>query len=102
MNTGAIKQVHVKVHQMAIRSVWVERTVIVEIPAEFVGQQSRIEEIIRSGESKYGPFPWDPMDGTECLDLMDTAVGNQAQEVPDVRPDRMDPLEHAEMRCESA
>lgn len=84
MNTGAAEQVRVKVHQMAIRSIWVQRTVIVEIPAEFVGDQTRIEEIIRSGESKVGPFPWDPMDGTECLDLMDTAVGNQTDEVPDV------------------
>lgn len=84
MNTGNTGQVRVKIHQMAIRSVWVERTVIVEIPAEFVGQQARIEEIIRSGELDYGPFLWEPMDGTECLQLMDTVVANQADEVPDV------------------
>jgi len=102
MKSGATDQVRVKVHQMAIRSVWVERMVIVEIPAEFVGQQARIEEIIRSGDLDYGPFLWEPMDGTECLHLMDTAVANQTDEVPDIPADRLYPLEHAEMRGKSA
>jgi hypothetical protein len=102
MNSGTTDQVRVKVHQMATRSVWVERTVIVEVPSDLIGDQTRIEEVVRAGERDYGPFYWDPVEGTECLELMDTAVGNQTIEVPDLSADPVSPLGHAEMRGESA
>ena len=76
--------VRVQVYQMAIRSVWVERTVIVEIPAGIRKDQCRIEEIIKNGEQDYGPFLWEPMNGSESLQMMDTAVGNQSEESPDI------------------
>ena len=91
-----------KVNQTAVRSIWVQRTVIVEIPAGIRKDQRRIEEVVRAAERDYGPFYWDPVEGTECLELMDTAVGNQTNEVPDVSADPVSPLEHAEMRGESA
>lgn len=84
MNTGAAEQVRVKVHQMAIRSVWVERTMIVELPSDLIGDQTRIDALIQAGERDYGPFRWDPMDGTDVLELMDTVVGNRADEITDV------------------
>ena len=84
MNSGTTDQVRVKVHQMATRSVWVERTVIVEVPSDLIGDQTRIEEIIKKGEQDYGPFLWEPMNGSESLQMMDTAVGNQSEEIPDI------------------
>ena len=88
----------VQVYQMAIRSVWVERTVIVEIPASIRTDQRRIEDIIKKGEQDYGPFYWDPVAGTELLQMMDTAVGNQSEESPDIYRRPVDTLEHAEIR----
>ena len=76
--------VTVRAHQMAIRSVWVERTVVVQMPCEFRNDQSRVEEFIRAGECDYGPFLWDLMDGSESLEVMDTAVGAETDEHPDV------------------
>ncbi len=76
--------VTVRVHQMAIRSVWVERTVLVQMPREFLQDQSRVEEFIRAGERDFGPFLWDPMDGSEFLEVMDTAVGAESDERVDV------------------
>jgi hypothetical protein len=102
MNTGTTDQVRVKVHQMATRSVWVERTVIVEVPSDLIGDQTRIEEIIKNGEQDYGPFLWEPMNGSESLQMMDTAVGNQSEESPDISADPVNPLEHAEPKGESA
>jgi hypothetical protein len=84
--------VTVRVHQMAIRSVWVERTVVVQMPCEFLKDQSRVEEFIRAGECDYGPFLWDPMDATESLEVMDTAVGAESDERPDVRATLQDDL----------
>jgi hypothetical protein len=84
--------VTVRVHQMAIRSVWVERTVLLQMPSEFRNDQSRVEEFIRAGESDYGPFLWDPMDGSESLEVMDTAVGRETDDAPDVRATPQDDL----------
>ncbi len=84
MNTGTTDQVRVKVHQTAVRSIWVQRTVIVEIPAGIRKDQRRIETLIQAGEQEYGPFPWEPMNGSESLQMMDTAVGNQSKESPDI------------------
>ena len=84
MNSDTDDLVRVRVYQMAIRSVWVERTVIVEIPAGIRKDQRRIEEIIKNGEQDYGPFLWEPMNGSEYLQMMDTAVGNQSEEIPDI------------------
>ncbi len=76
--------VTVRVHQMAIRSVWVERTVVVQMPCEFRNDQSRVKEFIRAGECDYGPFLWDPIDGSESLEVMDTAVGARSTAEPDI------------------
>jgi hypothetical protein len=84
--------VTVRVHQMAIRSVLAERTVVVQMPTAFSKDQSRVDEFIRAGECNLEPFPCDPMNGTEDLQVMGTAVGAETDEAPDVRAAPQDGL----------
>lgn len=59
-----------RVKQRAIRSVLVERIVSIEVPAG-LRETSRIISLIARGDLDYGPFPFEPVEGSEYLETAD-------------------------------
>jgi hypothetical protein len=55
------------VRQTATRSVEVERTISIEVPAG-LRDLARIEPLINRGDKDYGPFRYEPIEGTERVE----------------------------------
>ena len=72
------------IHQTTIRSIWVDRTIVAKIPDEFATDPARIQAIIEKGEIDAGPFRWSPSEGTEMIEILDTAVCGQTDRDPDL------------------
>lgn len=58
------------VRQIGVRSVRVERTISIEVPAG-LRNKDRINSLIGIGDLDYGPFPFEPVEGSEYLETTD-------------------------------
>jgi hypothetical protein len=59
-----VKTEKILVKQTILRCVHAERTLVVEVP-EGLRDHSWLGRIVREGDQDYGPFPFDPVGGTE-------------------------------------
>lgn len=66
-----------------MRSVEARRVLVVEVPAGF-RDGARLGEIIRRGELDRGPFPFDPVTGTEHLETIGLIVLGVTDEPADI------------------
>jgi hypothetical protein len=57
----------VLVRQIGVRSVRVERTISIEVPVG-LREQARIQSLIKRGVLFYGPFPFEPVEGSEHVE----------------------------------
>jgi hypothetical protein len=71
------------VRQSGIRSVRVERTISIEVPSG-LRNKDRIASLIGIGDLDYGPFPFQPVEGTEYLETTDICFLGAADDPADI------------------
>jgi len=59
-----VKTEKLLVRETILRCVHAERTLVVEVP-EGLRDHSWLRRIVHEGDQDYGPFPFDPVGGTE-------------------------------------
>ncbi len=76
------------VRQIGVRSVRVERTISIEVPSG-LRNKDRIKSLINQGDLDYGPFPFEPVEGSEYLETTDICFLGAADGPADI-PLRME------------
>jgi hypothetical protein len=71
------------VKQTALRSVEVERTISIEVPAG-LRDLARIESLINRGDKDYGPFLYDPIEGSETVETRQIVFAGFDKANPDI------------------
>jgi hypothetical protein len=81
---NTMKTRKIAVEQEGIRSVVVRRTVVLEVPENVALDPTWIRRDIAQDEKDYGPFPWEPVEGTESLEPVRTRVVRFTEQATDI------------------
>jgi hypothetical protein len=79
-----MKTVKIVVEQHALRCVRVKRRVVLEVDENQSLDPALLRRDIKEGEEDYGPFPWDPVEGSEYLEPGRLGVLGVTDEVADI------------------
>lgn len=78
-----MKTEKILVKQTILRCVHAERTLVVEVPEGF-RDHSWLGRIVHEGDRDFGPFPFDPVEGTEYTEPVRLQVLGVTDEQADV------------------
>lgn len=71
------------VRQTVLRCVHAERTLVVEVPAG-LRDHAWLRRIVDEGDRDLGPFPFDPVEGTEYLEPVRLQIVGVTDEEADI------------------
>lgn len=71
------------VRETVLRCVHAERTLVVEVP-EGLRDHALLQRIVREGDLDLGPFPFDPIEGTEYLEPVRLEILGVTHEPADI------------------